>query len=227
MNLSSLFPHTTYCERGDGISIFAEPVTAIANLAILISTFYIYRLLRSEGKLAFPYLLLPLFMLVTGLSSILWHSYPSYTTLILDSLSVVFFLLTAWMIYFQKMLGNYIKALLGVAILLAVTMTPILIFPEFFTTATERNILAIVVFIIILILSYFKIGKDVLRLMLPTALFIVAILFREIDMVVCSHFPIGTHFLWHIFNSIAAYFFVYFVLKLPLKQVKLATLEPW
>jgi hypothetical protein len=35
--------------------------------------------------------------------------------------------------------------------------------------------------------------------------YFVALVFRTMDLEVCSAFPIGTHFLWHSLNGLAAY----------------------
>jgi hypothetical protein len=40
---------------------------------------------------------------------------------------------------------------------------------------------------------------------LVTILFTAAITFRSLDFVACAWVPIGTHFLWHIFNGVVFY----------------------
>jgi hypothetical protein len=34
---------------------------------------------------------------------------------------------------------------------------------------------------------------------------LLALVFRTADLLVCPYFPLGTHFLWHIFLSLAAF----------------------
>ncbi|NOR70727.1 MAG: hypothetical protein GQ532_13710 [Methylomarinum sp.] len=38
------------------------------------------------------------------------------------------------------------------------------------------------------------------------AVFSLALVLRTLDNMLCPYFPIGTHFLWHIFNGILVYF---------------------
>src|SRR5262249_39496967 len=38
-------------------------------------------------------------------------------------------------------------------------------------------------------------------MLVAAGLFVVSLIFRIIDLYVCARFPIGTHFLWHVFNA--------------------------
>lgn len=49
------------------------------------------------------------------------------------------------------------------------------------------------------------ISSERYTLLLSAGLFLVALLFRTIDMEVCGRFELGTHFLWHAFNGIVLY----------------------
>jgi hypothetical protein len=42
-------------------------------------------------------------------------------------------------------------------------------------------------------------------LLLAAGVYLLALFFRTIDLEVCSAIPIGTHFLWHSLNGLAAY----------------------
>ncbi|MEW6631393.1 MAG: hypothetical protein AB1440_11025, partial [Pseudomonadota bacterium] len=35
-----------------------------------------------------------------------------------------------------------------------------------------------------------------------SAIFVVSVICRMLDPIVCASFPLGTHFLWHIFNGL-------------------------
>jgi hypothetical protein len=48
-----------------------------------------------------------------------------------------------------------------------------------------------------------KIGRYLL--LAAAGVYFHALLFRTIDLEICSAFPVGTHFLWHSLNSLAAY----------------------
>jgi hypothetical protein len=64
------------------------------------------------------------------------------------------------------------------------------------------------------LLSFHKFGKKGYGLALAVSFFIIALIFREIDYLVCPIIPIGSHFLWHIFNSIAGFLLVRFIAEL-------------
>ncbi len=42
-------------------------------------------------------------------------------------------------------------------------------------------------------------------LLAAAGVYVLALVFRTLDLEVCSAFPIGTHFLWHSLNGLAAY----------------------
>jgi len=51
------------------------------------------------------------------------------------------------------------------------------------------------------------------RIFLAAALFTFALIFRSIDRAVCPVFPLGTHFLWHLFISLSVYYTTASLLK--------------
>ena len=42
-------------------------------------------------------------------------------------------------------------------------------------------------------------------LLAAAGVFVVSMTFRAIDMAVCDHLPLGTHFLWHCLNAVVLY----------------------
>lgn len=42
-------------------------------------------------------------------------------------------------------------------------------------------------------------------LLKAAGIFAIALLFRTIDLMLCDYIPIGTHFLWHLFNGLLVY----------------------
>ena len=55
------------------------------------------------------------------------------------------------------------------------------------------------------IYHYKRQRRDRFILLIASGAFLSALTFRTIDVAVCSQFPIGTHFLWHMLTAIVAY----------------------
>jgi hypothetical protein len=47
---------------------------------------------------------------------------------------------------------------------------------------------------------------DYVTMMGATIVFVFALAFRTLDNTICPMLPVGTHFLWHLFNAVAAFY---------------------
>lgn len=210
--LDLLFPYQIYCERGTSLDFLAEPITAVTNLIIIITAYFVFKLLKQHGKLNTPFILFPVFLFFAGVGSLLWHTIPNQVTLLIDSITVICLLLAIALVYFKQIFGSYSKSLFVAIIGTTVAVIPLLFITE--PSATFRNLLSLTVFLIITVIGYFRHGKVILGIITPALILMVSIIFREIDMAICNIIPFGTHALWHVFNSLATYLFVVFLIKL-------------
>jgi hypothetical protein len=60
---------------------------------------------------------------------------------------------------------------------------------------------ALITITLLAIVQYYASDRRSITLLLASALFAAAIVFRTMDGVVCQHFQLGTHFLWHGINA--------------------------
>jgi hypothetical protein len=201
-----------YCERV-GSGWFAEPFNAVSNLAFLVaSAALIWLLVRQRRAAPVSVWLLPVLLGVVGLCSLSFHILASPLTGALDSLSILVFVLVGVVVVVHWMwavrwrlawlaapaflvlaigldvalfalggarlaLGGYLPALLGlIGIGLAVRLT---------ASAPVR-----------------RYGT---WLLWAAAVFAVSLTARTVDRPLCGHFPVGTHFIWHLLNAIVLF----------------------
>ncbi len=207
------FPIPTYCERGS-LGIFAEPLNAISNVAVVFAGLGIYKLLVKNRiqKVEYKALLIIVFMI--GVGSFLWHATRNVYALILDAapVALTFALIT------YILLSKLIKQKL-IALSIALMLIPTRFFISSFAStdisgSLIRNLFNTASFLLIILWTIRKYGKVAFEGLIILAVYLVAITARGIDLQVCPTFYIGTHFLWHILNALAVYLALKFLIKL-------------
>lgn len=207
-------PFPIYCERAGSLEFFAEPVTAISNIAFIIAGLGIYTLLRKKRIQKVEYKVVLILVLSIGVGSFLFHAAPNSYTVFLDVIPVMLSFALITFIFLTKLIGNKILALL-----IAVFLIPARLFISSFAStdiisSLIRNSINASVFLLIILWIFSKYGKVAFEGLSILAVYLFAITMRTIDLQVCPTFPIGTHFLWHIFNALAVYLAVRFLIKL-------------
>ncbi|TSC77929.1 MAG: hypothetical protein G01um101424_63 [Parcubacteria group bacterium Gr01-1014_24] len=160
-------------------------------------------------------------IIILSFGSFAWHASRSELTLWFDTIPIYIFIIYIAFLLIQSLTRN-IKYTSGFVALIS------LIYFLVFTYIPNINILsglskyifAFCVFIIITIFVSIKYGMKH-DFIYPLSIFGLAIVFRGIDLLVCSNFPLGTHFLWHITVAAAMYSSSLVVLTLNTKVNKL------
>ena len=190
-----------YCERL-GPDYWAEPLNAVSNAAFLLAAYIMWRLTAGQGlELART---LSLILAVIGVSSFLWHTHAQVWAVILDSGSIAVFSLVYLFAANRDFLGLPVwKALVATALYLPYAAVTGAIFARlpFFSISAEYWGLPV------LILAY---GIGLRRqapatasgLLIAAAMLCLSISVRSLDSPLCSIWPHGTHFLWHVLNGV-------------------------
>lgn len=207
----------TYCETGG--AFFVEPVNTVTNLASLLAAFFIVYMLHRRGASSGVwrgalYVLAGL-LATTGLASFLWHGFKSPFALSVDVLGGVLYLLVFLFLWAWSVRGRWTAYGLITALLIGVALVPYLI-PGVWSFSFFA-ILGVLLVIggILLFMTYREHGKKLGHFALLTiASAALAFFFRSIDLWACPHISFGTHFLWHIFLSIAALMGAWLVLTI-------------
>lgn len=195
---------TEYCERTES-SFLSEPINFFSNAAFLISAYFAYQLLKKYKIKERSYYILVLLLTLIGVGSALWHSFRDPYALLLDALPIFAFFLLFLYLLFRKLIGNGKKAFVLLIIFFLFQVVVSYLLPNFLN-GSVRHLVNGVVFGMLAFILYREnkpIRKDMI---IALSLYSLAIVFRSVDNSICSLLPIGTHFLWHIFNAIAAFY---------------------
>ena len=211
IDIFSKFPQ--YCESATNFWLH-EPLNAITNLAFIIGAYYLFKLIKKE-KLSMPLgLILLSLMIILGLGSLAWHSYRSLPTLLLDEIPIYIFIIFAGY-YLTQSLTHIQKITL--MILVSIGVIYYLIFAYIpginLSNGVLKYVFALLIFIVLSTLVVEKSGSGH-NFIIPISIFVFAIVFRIIDLFVCSKFPIGTHFIWHILVALVMYLVSIVILRL-------------
>jgi hypothetical protein len=184
-----------------------EPWNAISSLLLMVPA--IYWAIRLKGKYRKHYFLalcIPL-LIIGGLGSALFHGFRASQFLLMMDVFPILILNIAVSLYaWFHLLKKWWKALLMVIPLFYLQFLVFQIFP----THTANNLAylfrGINIFLplsLLLIKTRFRYFRIILFSLIFLAL---ALFFREIDAREIHGLPMGTHFLWHTFSAIGAFF---------------------
>jgi len=187
-----------YCERTD-LSLWAEPLNAATNAAFLIAALVMWRRVRG---LALP-MALVMILVVIGVGSALWHMLALGWTGALDSGSIAVFILIYLYAANRACLGWPIwAAILGTLAFLPYAGLLATGFAKLPFLASSAGYWPVP----ILIAGYavflrHRSPTTARGLGLGAAILTVSLIFRSLDAPLCTTFPVGTHFIWHLLNA--------------------------
>ena len=192
-----------YCERV-GMGLLAEPLNAVSNVAFLLAAWAAWVVAKRTGALSAGVRALIAIGASVGIGSILWHTYPTMLTLILDSVPILIFIMWYIWLYVRNVVG--MRPPFAVASAAAFLLATLLAFP--FAGVLHGAFVYTPGLVVTLVLGLFHAReRRVARFTLLAAagVYLAALFFRTIDNEVCPVLPIGTHFLWHILIGLVTY----------------------
>ncbi len=198
---------TNYCER-QGPGVFAEPVNAISNAASLIAGLLALREIQKHTKVSRGTRALPWMLMIVAIGSALYHTIRNPYTLVIDAVPLFTFILWAIFLLLRQCFRTERTAAIVVTGFVTLEILLSAIVPREFLNGSIRHAAAFAFsgFIVLMIAKRF--GAIAWRAVPIFVFYALAIFCRTVDPLVCSSFPTGTHFLWHILGATASFFVV-------------------
>ena len=135
----------------------------------------------------------------------LWHTMPSVATDLVDTLSIVVFAgMALWLVFVRIFDSCALRSVVFVAVAASAFVLEQLPF-------VNGSLVYIFLLLLLCITAgyFFFHKKSLWRPLAWACLFFgVAIIFRSIDITLCHHIAVGTHFLWHTCVACVAAFIV-------------------
>lgn len=198
-------PIDLYCER-TAHGLFGEPVNTLTNLLFLVAAAVLAAQLRRTPGARRDDGVLAVLVALVGTGSLIFHAVATKQTAVLDKLFIALFIWTFFHRYLARVAGLGGKqATFGVVLfILASAAVGRFVPPETLNgSVLYLPAVAGLTGIAAWTLRLHKPGAGIFIAALAT--FLVAILFRTIDLAVCDAWPLGTHFLWHSLNALVLY----------------------
>ena len=192
-----------YCERV-GPGLLAEPLNAVSNVSFLLAAWAAWVLAKRTGALLAGVRALIALAASVGIGSILWHTYPTMLTLILDIVPILIFLIGYIWLYTRNVIG--MRPLFAVASVAAFLLGTFLVIP--YSGVLHGALVYTPGLVVALVLGVFHATQRTVArftLLAAAGVYLAALFFRTIDNEVCSVLPIGTHFLWHLLIGLVTY----------------------
>lgn len=193
-----------YCERV-GPEFWSEPLNAVTNAAFLIAALAALLMWRRRTPDDLPALLLIAIVFLTGIGSFLFHTFATRWASLTDVIPIAFFIYGYLFVALNRFLRlSWWQALAVVIAFFAVTpFAAQLVAPLLGSSA--GYVPALTAIFVVGGLFYRKdpgLGGQVL---VAGVVFALSLTMRMLDEPLCTHFAVGTHFLWHILNSIVLF----------------------
>ncbi len=199
-----------YCERAGETGLLAEPLNAVTNLFFIFYALRIAHLLYRMPNRTFRHCwdiwLLTIILAIIGVGSGLWHTYATRWSVLMDVIPIALFI-HFYLVFFLRRAFNFgrIKTLLGwLAFIGLTTLFELFASPDMLN-GTIMYVPTYVTLVVIALACYRYNRVIAPHIWIVIAIWTASLLFRTIDNSICDSFPYGTHFLWHILNSIVLY----------------------
>ena len=205
-----------YCETPDVIGAFpVEPANAISSGVIVLFGLAALALVVRRAPRAIELYLACALLVINGVGSILWHGLRERWALALDVTPALIFLLLIAIIWARRVAPWW---QIGVAALGVVALWFVLRNIDLGMRLPGRwgamapMVIALAIWLIARSYSTSRQAAFGGALALVSA--VAALTFRSIDNMACERLPMGTHFLWHILLSAAAFLCVWIIVTL-------------
>jgi hypothetical protein len=196
-----------YCERTTP-ALEAEPLNALTNIAFLIAAACAWRLRSQHPDRLASGLIRTLIALIAiiGLGSFLFHTIATRWAQWGDVIPILLFmLLYLWLVLTSFFAWSLWTKLFALSIFFAATFYLQSVVPSAFLMGGALYLPALFVMAVIGVALYRQQHAAGRAMFAATGVFLLSFTARSLDVPICTSFPLGTHFLWHVLNAILLY----------------------
>lgn len=196
-------PLDLYCERL-GPGLWSEPINALTNLAFFLAAWAGWRLARQTPALTPGIWLLVGLTAAIGTGSLVFHTVATSWARVLDVVPILLFQLVYLWLYGREIMGIGRSSVAGLVLALLAAALVGRSFPQFLNGSLTYA--PGLLFVFGLGIHHLQTARrERFGLLAATLAFVVSLLFRTIDEVLCPVISIGTHYLWHLGNAVVVY----------------------
>lgn len=193
-----------YCERTD-FSFWSEPINALTNIAFIITAFFALRTYHHAKTSDGFAIVMIVCLFAIGIGSFLFHTTATWWAAMTDIIPIGMVILTYHVASQYRIAGwSLWRSFLSV-ILFPMLGWVVYQLPLDFMGSTKAY-LPILPMLLFYSCYHYKYQSSQGFYILGTFVFFaLSIAMRVMDEKICDVFPLGTHWLWHIFNALALY----------------------
>ena len=192
-----------YCERA-GPGLLAEPVNAFSNVVFLVAAWAAWLLARRAKADSIEISGLLALMLAIGIGSALFHTFATGWARVLDEVPILVFQLWYIWVYARRVMMVRRE---GAALAIAVYLVAAFYSRQFPHLVNGSLVYAPALVVLPALGLYHFARREPGRWLLLAAagVFVLSVMCRSVDKAACDIIPFGTHFLWHVLNSVVLY----------------------
>lgn len=200
-----------YAESG-GEGFLTEPWNALTSLLMLLPVIYwLIRLKKETGSYQFMYYAIPL-MTLGGIGSALFHGFRiSVVFLIMDIAPSALLTISLAIYFWYKLLRKWYWVLILFIPMFMIRFMVFSLVDHHAAINVSYFISGATIVLPVPFLLYKMNYKGAWSIGLTLLSFVIALMFREADARASVFFPVGTHFLWHVFSAIGGYFILQYL----------------
>ena len=191
-----------YCERDTAVW-FAEPLNTVSGLAFFISAWQAWRQLeRARLREQWDLHLLAGLIGLVGLASMLWHGSGIGGLHWFDAAAVAAFVLVYWHVFLVRVAQlGWAGLLVGWLLTGAGLALFYLLLPSLFLGSTLVYAPLLLLLVAGMVMSAGVDRRLARDLFLASVLFLLAMVVRAADLLLCEWVIVGTHWLWHLLTA--------------------------
>lgn len=204
--------YPVYCEQALSAGVF-EPINTLTNLFFVAAGILLFIRLRRNERLDLKGIWFSSLLIIIGFGSYAWHFQRTNFNLMADSIPIGLFVLSYLYFYLARITNKLLNRLLLFFGFFIYTFFVNRVLNEvakggFFENGGLSYTITLSYFLFLQIYTYFFKPELLKKSLVIVMLFFTSIVFRQLDLKLCELLGFGTHFIWHILNSIVLYLFV-------------------